>query len=56
MPEVDFSKEMVVVAAMGEKPSSDHGIIIDGACDVEVTSKCSLVVSMADVAACNWGS
>jgi hypothetical protein len=35
MPEVDFSKEMVVVAAMGEKPSSGYGIIIDGACDVD---------------------
>ena len=35
MPEVDFSKEMVVVAAMGEKPSSGYWIIIDGACEVD---------------------
>ena len=35
MPEVDFSKEMVVVAAMGEKPSSGYMIIIDGACEVD---------------------
>ena len=35
MPEVDFSKEMVIVAAMGEKPSSGYQIIIDGACEVD---------------------
>jgi hypothetical protein len=35
MPEVDFSKEMVVIAALGEKPSSGYGIIIDGACEVD---------------------
>ena len=35
MPEVDFSKEMVIVAAMGVKPSSGYGIIIDGACEID---------------------
>ena len=35
MPEVDFAKDMIVVAAMGERPSSGYGIIIDGACEVE---------------------
>jgi hypothetical protein len=35
MPEVDFSKEMVIVAAMGQRPSSGYGIIIDGACECD---------------------
>jgi hypothetical protein len=35
MPEVDFSKDMIVVAAMGAKPSSGYGIMIDGACEVD---------------------
>lgn len=35
IPEVDFSKEMVIVAAMGERPSSGYGIIIDGACECD---------------------
>lgn len=33
-PEVDFSKEMVVVSAMGQRPSSGYWTIIDGACEV----------------------
>jgi len=35
MPEVDFSKEMVVIAAMGARPSSGYGIMIDGACECD---------------------
>lgn len=35
LPEIDFSKEMIVVAAMGERPSSGYSIIIDGACEVD---------------------
>jgi hypothetical protein len=35
MPEVDFSKEMVIVAAMGERSSSGYSIMIDGACEVD---------------------
>ena len=35
LPEIDFSKEMIIVAAMGERPSSGYGIIIDGACEVD---------------------
>ena len=31
LPEIDFSREMVVVAAMGRRPSSAYSIIIDGA-------------------------
>jgi hypothetical protein len=34
-PEIDFSKEMVVVAAMGERPTSGYWTIIDGACEVD---------------------
>ena len=35
LPEIDFSKEMIVVSAMGEKPSSGYWTIIDGACEVD---------------------
>ena len=35
LPEIDFAKEMIIVAAMGERPSSGYGIIIDGACEVD---------------------
>jgi hypothetical protein len=31
LPEIDFSREMVVVAAMGQQPSTGYAIIIDGA-------------------------
>ncbi len=34
-PEVDFSREMIVVAAMGQRPSSGYEILIDGACEVD---------------------
>jgi hypothetical protein len=34
-PEVDFSKEMVVVSAMGQRPSSGYWTLIDGACEVD---------------------
>jgi PrcB C-terminal len=30
-PEIDFSREMVIVAAMGQRPTSGYEIIIDGA-------------------------
>lgn len=33
-PEVDFTREMLIVAAMGEKPSTGYEILIDGACEV----------------------
>jgi hypothetical protein len=35
LPEVDFSREMIVVAAMGQQPSSSYEIIIDSACEVD---------------------
>lgn len=31
LPEIDFSRDMVVVAAMGQQPTSGYDIIIDGA-------------------------
>ena len=35
LPEIDFAKEMIVVAAMGTRPSTGYGIFIDGACEVD---------------------
>ena len=35
LPEIDFAKEMIVVAAMGERPTSGYSIIIDGVCEVD---------------------
>lgn len=35
LPEIDFSKEMIVVAAMGRRPSSGYSIFIDGACEAD---------------------
>lgn len=34
-PEIDFSKEMVVISAMGQRPSSGFWTFIDGACEVD---------------------
>ena len=34
LPEVDFSREMLIVAAMGQQPSVYY-IIIDSACEVD---------------------
>jgi hypothetical protein len=34
-PEIDFSKDMVVVSAMGERPHSGYLTFIDGACEVD---------------------
>jgi protease stability complex PrcB-like protein len=33
LPEIDFSREMIVVAGMGRRPSSAYAIIIDSAYD-----------------------
>ena len=35
MPEIDFSKETIVVSAMGTRPSSGYGTMIDGVCEVD---------------------
>jgi hypothetical protein len=34
-PDVDFSREILVVAAMGERPSGGFEIIVDRACEVD---------------------
>ena len=34
-PEIDFSKEMVVVVAMGQRPTSGYWIFVDGACETD---------------------
>ena len=35
MPEIDFSKKMLVAVVMGNKPTPGYQIIIDGACEVD---------------------
>lgn len=54
LPEIDFSKEMIIVAAMGERPSSGYSIIIDGACEVDGHVEV-FVSSVEDVFSCGVG-
>lgn len=35
LPEVDFSREMILVAAMGQQPTSGYEIILDSACELD---------------------
>ena len=35
LPDIDFTKEMIVVSAMGMRPSASYLTIIDGACEVD---------------------
>ena len=49
-PEVDFSREMIVVAAMGQQPSSGYQIVIDGAC--EVNNRLEVFVRSMNLAKC----
>lgn len=35
LPEVDFAREMLIVAALGERPTGGYGIIVDSACEQE---------------------
>lgn len=35
MPQIDFSKQMLIVSAMGFRPSSGYWTIIDGACEAD---------------------
>ena len=51
IPEIDFSKEMVVVAAMGARPTSGYWIIIDGACEVD--GQVEVFVSNVEDATCS---
>ena len=50
LPEIDFSKEMIVVAAMGQRSSSGYWIIIDGACEVD--GQVEVFVSNVDDVSC----
>jgi hypothetical protein len=44
LPEIDFSREMLVVAAMGRRGSSAYGIIIDAAYAYERNYRLEVVV------------
>ena len=35
LPEIDFSQEMVIVSAMGLRPTSGYVTVIDGACEAD---------------------
>ena len=35
LPEIDFSREMIIVAAMGQRGTSGYEILIDGACEID---------------------
>ena len=35
LPEIDFSKEMIIAAVMGQRPTSGYLTVIDGACEVD---------------------
>jgi hypothetical protein len=49
-PAVDFSREMIVVAAMGQKPSSGYQIVVSGAC--EVGNRIEVFVRSTDYSKC----
>lgn len=51
LPDIDFSKEMIVVAAMGTRPTSGYWTIIDGAC--EVNGQVEVFVSNVEDASCS---
>ena len=53
LPEVDFSKEMVVVTAMGQRPSRRYLTMIDGAC--EANGQVDVFVSNLDEPRCGDG-
>jgi len=53
LPEIDFSKEMIVVAAMGQRPSSGYSILIDGACEVD--GQIEVFVSSVEEVSCGMG-
>jgi hypothetical protein len=52
-PEVDFSKDMVIIAAMGMKPTSGYFVIIDGACEID--GHVEVFVSNIDSTKCGGG-
>jgi len=52
LPEIDFSKETIVVAAMGTRPTSGYWTIIDGACEVD--GQVEVFVSNVEAVTCTW--
>jgi hypothetical protein len=44
LPEIDFSREMVVVAAMGRRPSSAYAVVIDSAHAYERNYRLEIIV------------
>ncbi|HJZ82869.1 MAG TPA: protease complex subunit PrcB family protein [Pyrinomonadaceae bacterium] len=54
-PEIDFTREMVIVAALGERPSPSYGIVVDKGYDLgdkveiivqSITRKCGMVLGI----------
>lgn len=50
MPEIDFSKEMLVAVVMGNKPAPAYWIFIDGACDMD--DRLNIFVTSIDGSPC----
>jgi hypothetical protein len=48
LPEIDFSREMVIVAAMGARPTSGYAIIIDTAYAYERNYRLEVVVQSVE--------
>ena len=51
MPEIDFSKKMLVAVVMGNKPTPGHQIIIDGACEID--GHLAVFVTSIDASRCS---
>ena len=51
IPEIDFSKEMLVVSANGMRPSSGYWTIIDGACEAD--GQVEIFISNVDDGRCS---
>jgi hypothetical protein len=49
-PEVDFSRDMLIVAAMGAQPSPVYTIIVESACEVD--NKLEVLVHSTDYSLC----
>ena len=47
IPKIDFSKEMLIISAMGQRPSSGFWTIIDGACEAD--GQVEIFISNLDV-------
>jgi hypothetical protein len=50
MPEIDFSKEMLVAVVMGNKPTPGYWMFIDGACERD--GRLEVFVTSVDPTAC----